>query len=185
MRCDFSDGWSQLQLLASCASPGATSLRCRPRYAAGIHIAFGWPEAWSRCCCSMRPTEPLALVSDRRAVVLVAGRPGRAGCLPRRLFRLSLGVARRRCALHRSAGAHGPHPPLGPDPSGHAALRAIRRDGGRLCLLLREPADTIDHVIPRSRGGDARLVQCRGRLQAGQPDQRPICSSPNWDGRCG
>ena len=95
--------------------------------------------------------EPLALVSDRRAVVLVLG--GRAEAI----------AFRPDCAVFHSAALAVDVPAIGrlshmvriprwartPPLTRRAVLR---RDGGR-CAYCSEPADTVDHVVPRSRGG--------------------------------
>ena len=60
----------------------------------------------------------------------------------------------------------------------------LRRDGG-LCVYCSQPADTIDHVIPRQQGRDPRLVQCRRRLQARQPGEgRPAPLRAGLDDAC-
>lgn len=95
--------------------------------------------------------EPLALVSGRRAVVLVLD--GRAETVAVRenasvihsehlsvvvpsIVRLSTLVRVPRWART---------PPL-------SRRAVLRRDGGR-CAYCAAPADTIDHVVPKSRGG--------------------------------
>ena len=95
--------------------------------------------------------EPLALVSDRRAVVLLLD--GRAEAVVFRpsgrvfhsaqlavevpaIVRLSRMVRIARWART---------PPL-------TRRAVLRRDGG-LCAYCSETADTVDHVLPRSRGG--------------------------------
>lgn len=95
--------------------------------------------------------EPLALVPDRRAVVLVlAGRAEAVAFRPDcRVFhsaRLSVDVPAIVRLVHivripRWART----PPL-------TRRAVLRRDGGR-CAYCSEPADTVDHVVPRSRGG--------------------------------
>src|ERR1700727_2750459 len=95
--------------------------------------------------------EPLALVSDRRAVVLMlAGRAEavaiREDCSVFHSARLAIDVPSivkpsRRVPIRRWARP----PPV-------ARRSVLRRDGG-LCVYCSQPADTIDHVIPRSRGG--------------------------------
>jgi len=95
--------------------------------------------------------EPLALVSDRRAVVLVLG--GRAepiafrpDCRIFRSAHLSIDVPAivRLCHMVRIP-RWARTPPL-------TRRAVLRRDGGR-CAYCSDPADTIDHVVPRSRGG--------------------------------
>jgi 5-methylcytosine-specific restriction endonuclease McrA len=95
--------------------------------------------------------EPLALVSDRRAVVLMLG--GRAEVVAARpdaqVFhsaQLSVEVPAivrlfQMVRIPRWART----PPL-------TRRAVLRRDGGR-CAYCSQPADTIDHIIPRSRGG--------------------------------
>src|SRR5271155_5542258 len=95
--------------------------------------------------------EPLALVSDRRAVVLVLG--GRAEAV----------AFRPDCAVFHSAQlcvdvpsivrlSHMVRIPRGARPPPLPRRAVLRRDGGQ-CAYCSEPADTVDHVVPRSRGG--------------------------------
>ena len=95
--------------------------------------------------------EPLALVSDRRAVVLVLA--GRAEAI----------AFRDDCAVFHSASlnvevpsivrlAHMVRIPRWARTPPVTRRSVLRRDGG-LCVYCSAPADTIDHVIPRSRGG--------------------------------
>ena len=95
--------------------------------------------------------EPLALVSDRRAVVLLlAGRAEavaiREDCSVFHSARLSVDVPSivRLCHMVRIP-RWARTPPV-------TRRSVLRRDGG-LCVYCSQPADTIDHVIPRSRGG--------------------------------
>jgi 5-methylcytosine-specific restriction endonuclease McrA len=95
--------------------------------------------------------EPLALVSDRRAVVLLLGgraepvepRPGGA------VFRSAHLVVEIPAIVRLVTMVRIPRwartPPL-------TRRAVLRRDGGR-CVYCSAPADTVDHVIPRSRGG--------------------------------
>ncbi len=95
--------------------------------------------------------EPLALVSDRRAVVLVLG--GRAEPVAFRpegpVFhsaQLAVEVPAIVRLLHMvKIPRWARTPPL-------TRRAVLRRDGGR-CAYCSAPADTIDHVVPRSRGG--------------------------------
>jgi 5-methylcytosine-specific restriction endonuclease McrA len=95
--------------------------------------------------------EPLALVSDRRAVVLVLG--GRAEAVAFHsdspVFRSSHLTIEIPAIVRLSHMVRIPKwartPPL-------TRRAVLRRDGGR-CAYCEEPADTIDHVVPRSRGG--------------------------------
>jgi 5-methylcytosine-specific restriction endonuclease McrA len=84
--------------------------------------------------------EPLALVSDRRAVVLVlAGRAEAIAFRPHgRVFHVRLAHMVRIPRWART-------PPL-------TRRAVLRRDGGR-CAYCTDAADTVDHVVPRSRGG--------------------------------
>ncbi len=95
--------------------------------------------------------EPLALVSDRRAVVLVLA--GRAEAIAFRpdgpVFhsaRLDIEVP---AIVRLSHMVRIPRwartPPL-------TRRAVLRRDGGR-CVYCSEAADTVDHVVPKSRGG--------------------------------
>lgn len=95
--------------------------------------------------------EPLALVSDRRAVVLlldgraeaVAFRPAGAVFHSAQLVVEVPAIVRlsRMVRIARWART----PPL-------TRRAVLRRDGG-MCAYCSEAADTVDHVVPRSRGG--------------------------------
>jgi len=95
--------------------------------------------------------EPLALVSDRRAVVLVL--TGRAEAVASRpggpVFRSASLVIEVPAIVRLFHMVRIPRwartPPL-------TRRAVLRRDGGR-CAYCSAPADTVDHVIPRSRGG--------------------------------
>ncbi len=95
--------------------------------------------------------EPLALVSDRRAVVLMlAGRAEsvavREDCRVFHSARLSIDVPSIVRLVHMVRIPRWARtPPV-------TRRSVLRRDGG-LCVYCSAPADTIDHVIPRSRGG--------------------------------
>jgi 5-methylcytosine-specific restriction endonuclease McrA len=95
--------------------------------------------------------EPLALVSDRRAVVLVlAGRAEPVAFRPSaRVFhsaQLSVEVP---AIVRLSQIVRIPRwartPPL-------TRRSVLRRDGG-VCAYCSDVADTVDHVVPRSKGG--------------------------------
>ncbi len=95
--------------------------------------------------------EPLALVSDRRAVVLVLA--GRAEAVAFRpdgpVFHSSHMVVPvpaivRLCHMVRIP-RWARTPPL-------TRRAVLRRDGGR-CAYCPDVADTVDHVVPKSRGG--------------------------------
>ena len=95
--------------------------------------------------------EPLALVSDRRAVVLMlAGRAEavaiREDCTVFHSARLNIDVP---SIVRLSHMVRIPRWARTPPVTRRSVLR---RDGG-LCVYCSQPADTIDHVIPRSRGG--------------------------------
>jgi 5-methylcytosine-specific restriction endonuclease McrA len=140
-RCEFSDGWSQLQL-GRFPSPGARS---------GSHTPLSHGVKMERVLLLNATYEPLALVSDRRAVVLVLA--GRAEPV----------AFRDDCAVFHSASldvdvpsivrlAHMVRIPRWARTPPVTRRSVLRRDGG-ICVYCSEPADTIDHVIPRSRGG--------------------------------
>jgi 5-methylcytosine-specific restriction endonuclease McrA len=95
--------------------------------------------------------EPLALVSDRRAVVLVLG--GRAEAV----------AFREDCSVFHSAQlcvdvpaivrlSHIVRIPRWARTPPLTRRAVLRRDGGQ-CAYCSEIADTVDHVVPRSRGG--------------------------------
>jgi 5-methylcytosine-specific restriction endonuclease McrA len=95
--------------------------------------------------------EPLALVSDRRAVVLLlAGRAEavaiRDDCKVFHSARLQVEVP---SIVRLSHMVRIPRWARTPPVTRRSVLR---RDGG-LCVYCSQPADTIDHVVPRSRGG--------------------------------
>ena len=66
-------------------------------------------------------------------------------------------------------------------PMTRAAL--MHRDRFR-CAYCGSKADTVDHVVPRSRGGDHSWENC---VAAARPaiTARPTGCSPSWAGRCG
>ena len=95
--------------------------------------------------------EPLALVSDRRAVVLVlAGRAEAVAFRPDGTVfhsaQLCIEVPSivRLCHMVRIP-RWARTPPL-------TRRAVLRRDNGQ-CAYCSEPADTVDHVVPKSRGG--------------------------------
>jgi 5-methylcytosine-specific restriction endonuclease McrA len=95
--------------------------------------------------------EPLALVSDRRAVVLMlAERAEAVAYRPEgtvfRSTHLTVEVPAivRLCQMVRIP-RWARTPPL-------TRRSVLRRDGGR-CAYCLAPADTVDHVVPKSRGG--------------------------------
>jgi 5-methylcytosine-specific restriction endonuclease McrA len=102
--------------------------------------------------------EPLALVSDRRAVVLMLA--GRAEPV----------AIREDCKIFHSARmqvevpsivrlSHMIRIPRWARTPPVTRRSVLRRDGG-LCVYCSQPADTIDHVIPRSRGGQHVWENC-------------------------
>jgi 5-methylcytosine-specific restriction endonuclease McrA len=95
--------------------------------------------------------EPLALVSDRRAVVLLlAGRVEAVAVRPdARTFR-SASMAVAVPAIVRLS--HMVRIPRGARTPPLTRRAVLRRDQGQ-CAYCSEAADTVDHVIPRSRGG--------------------------------
>ncbi len=100
--------------------------------------------------------EPLAVVTDRRALVLVVA--GKAECLverpsgPVRSPSVSLAVPAV-VRLRRYVRVPYPAPPT--------VTRAgvLKRDGRR-CAYCQSRADTVDHVVPRSRGGGHTWENC-------------------------
>ena len=114
--------------------------------------------------------EPLAVVTGRRALVLVVA--GKAECLverPNGLVRspsVSLAVPAV-VRLRRYVRVPYPAPP--------AVTRAgvLKRDGRR-CAYCQGRADTVDHVVPRSRGGGhawENCVACCARCNARKADR--------------
>jgi len=114
--------------------------------------------------------EPLAVVTGRRALVLVVA--GKAECLVERPSGLvrspSLALAVPAVVrLRRYVRVPYPAPP--------AVTRAgvLRRDGRR-CAYCPGRADTVDHVLPRSRGGAhtwENCVACCARCNARKADR--------------
>ena len=120
-----------------------------------------YPLAMGRALVLNASYEPLGVVASRRAVVLVLGGQGRhacttpGGCLhcervASRCRRSSASATSSRC---RTSGAS--TCPAGP---------CCFRDGSR-CQYCGRDADSIDHVVPRSRGGthawDNVVAACR------------------------
>ncbi len=95
--------------------------------------------------------EPLALVSDRRAVVLLlAGRAEAVAFRPSgTVFRSAQLAVEVPAIVRLSRMVRIPRwartPPL-------TRRAVLRRDGG-MCAYCAQAADTVDHVVPRSRGG--------------------------------
>ena len=110
--------------------------------------------------------EPLALVSDRRAVVLMLA--GRAESVAVRdgLQGVPLRPDADRRPLHRPPDAYGAHPALGPHASGDPSLRAPARRRIVRVLLAAGRHDRPRH--PAQPRWHARVDQRGGRLQAGQ-----------------
>lgn len=114
--------------------------------------------------------EPLAVVTGRRALVLVVA--GKAECVVERSDGLvrSPSVALAVPAvvrLRRYVRVPYPAPP--------AVTRSgvLKRDGRR-CAYCCSRADTVDHVVPRSRGGGhtwENCVACCGRCNARKADR--------------
>ena len=67
-------------------------------------------------------------------------------------------------------------------PMTRAAL--MHRDRFR-CAYCGGKADTVDHVVPRSRGGDHTWENCVAVLLDLQPPQGRQVARANWAGRCG
>src|SRR5439155_24176172 len=113
--------------------------------------------------------EPLCVVSSRRALVLVLG--GKA-----------LAVENGETVLHSERAAY--HVPVVVRLTrfvrvpyrGHVPLTrrpVFARDGGR-CVYCTAPATSIDHVVPRSRGGEhvwENVVSCCRRCNHAKADR--------------
>ena len=124
--------------------------------------------------------EPLALVSDRRAVVLMlAGRPSRSRSATTARSSTRPGWTSR-CRRSSGSAPHGADPALGPHAAGDPALgAAARRRSVRLLLPAGRHHRPRDPAQP---GRHARLVQRGGRLQARQPRQgRPAALGAGLD----
>lgn len=95
--------------------------------------------------------EPLTLLSDRRAIVLLLGGRAEAVAVPEEpvVFhsaRLAVAVPSIvRLSQMARVARQSRTPPL-------TRRAVLRRDRG-LCAYCAEAADTVDHVVPRSRGG--------------------------------
>ncbi len=114
--------------------------------------------------------EPLAVVTGRRALVLVVA--GKAECL-----------VERPCGMVRSPSMSLAVPAVVrlrryvrvPYPAPPAVTRSgvLKRDGRR-CAYCEARADTVDHVVPRSRGGGhtwENCVACCVRCNARKADR--------------
>ena len=100
--------------------------------------------------------EPLALLATRRAMMLVLS--GKADCLLARAdegFRSPTGVTPAPAVLRLCGYVRIPF--RGPVTITRAGI--LRRDGRR-CVYCRGPGTTIDHVVPRSRGGAYSWGNC-------------------------
>ena len=103
--------------------------------------------------------EPLSIVSYRRAMVLVMN--GRASVLEQDLHhpvRTLMGEYERPTVIVLKRYVRIPHGRSVP-----VSRRGVLRRDGHRCAYCQSSASTIDHVIPRSRGGDdswENLVAC-------------------------
>jgi 5-methylcytosine-specific restriction endonuclease McrA len=101
--------------------------------------------------------EPLAVIPGRRALVLLLA--GKAECVSERSTSAVLRSPSLVAAvpavvrLHRYVPV--PVPAVGPV----TRLGVLRRDGRR-CAYCAGPGETIDHVLPRSRGGAHSWENC-------------------------
>ncbi|MBE1515309.1 HNH endonuclease [Nesterenkonia halotolerans] len=108
--------------------------------------------------------EPLSVVTSRRAAVLVMR--GKASVLAEDRIPITtptLMVPRPAVILLHHYVRVSRHAPAAP------SRRSILRRDGRLCTYCSRPAATVDHVIPRARGGDSsweNLVACCGACNA-------------------
>jgi 5-methylcytosine-specific restriction endonuclease McrA len=160
-----------------------TSTSCDKKHDACYHLRLGWTrpgrEPWHQLIKDQEDAmrtlvlnagfEPLAVVSDHRAVVLVLHArasvleeaedpltsPGGSYARPTVILlnRYVRPGRRRRVAVSRRA--------------------VLRRDGHR-CGYCGDHADTVDHIRPRSKGGDtswANLVACCGACNSRKADR--------------
>lgn len=114
--------------------------------------------------------EPLAVVTGRRALILVVA--GKAECV---VERPSGQVRSPSVALAVPAVVRLRRYVRVPYPAAPTVTRAgvLRRDGRR-CAYCPARADTVDHVIPRSRGGShswENCVACCARCNARKADR--------------
>ena len=130
----------------------------------------GRPVAVLRVLLLNASHEPLAVVTGRRALVLVVA--GKAECVVERPSGLvrSPSVALAVPAvvrLRRYVRVPYPAPP--------AVTRAgVLKREGRRCAYCQARADTVDHVLPRSRGGGhtwENCVACCARCNARKADR--------------
>lgn len=113
--------------------------------------------------------EPLSVVSSRRAALLVMR--GRASVLAEEGTPIvSPSALMPRPAvilLHRYVRV------VRRRPSAPSRRGVLRRDG-RICVYCSRPAGTVDHVVPRSRGGESsweNLVACCGPCNVRKGDK--------------
>jgi 5-methylcytosine-specific restriction endonuclease McrA len=143
-----------------------------------IDVTTHAPAGVARVLLLNATHEPLAVVNGRRAVVLMLA--GKAECLVERSagekvrspsFVLAVPAVLR---LHRFVRV--PYAPAA------AITRAgvLRRDRKR-CAYCRSAGDTIDHVVPRSRGGAhswENCVACCSKCNARKADR--LLSEIGW-----
>lgn len=115
--------------------------------------------------------EPLAVVSARRAIVLVLASKAEVVHEDGAWFRSERLALRSPTVLRLTRYVHVPR-------RTHAGLSrcaVFLRDGGR-CQYCACPAEDVDHVVPRSRGGEHRwenvVAACR-RCNATKQDRTP------------
>lgn len=114
--------------------------------------------------------EPLAVVTGRRALVLVVA--GKAECVVERsdgLVRSPSVVLAVPAVVRLRRYVRVPYPA----PPAVTRSGVLKRDGRR-CAYCQGRAETVDHVVPRSRGGGhswENCVACCGRCNARKADR--------------
>lgn len=115
--------------------------------------------------------EPLAVVSARRAVVLVLASKAEVVHEDGAWFRSERLALRAPTVVRLTRYVHVPRRVA----TGLSRRAVFVRDGGR-CQYCGAPAEDVDHVVPRSRGGEHRwenvVAACR-RCNATKQDRTP------------
>ncbi|MFP5334761.1 MAG: HNH endonuclease [Actinomycetes bacterium] len=115
--------------------------------------------------------EPLAVVSFRRAIVLVLTGKAVVLAVDEHPVRAGAMVIERPSVILLSRYVRVPHGRAVP-----VSRRGVLRRDGHRCAYCRRSAHTIDHVLPRSRGGPdswENLVACCVRCNNAKGDRTP------------
>jgi len=120
--------------------------------------------------------EPLCVVPDRRALVLVVSRKAVPVEDSARVMHSATRAVPVPCVVRLNRFVRVPH--RGAVPLTRRAIFA--RDGGR-CVYCNAPATSVDHVVPRSRGGEhvwENVVSACGRCNHVKADR--VISELGW-----